>query len=198
MCVCVHVCACVCAVMHACTCVCVCVSMWACLCMYEGIRVCECGKTDIHYISPFLSPTLLSSHVLFKLGSDGRHISSLCTAADHQHNVHTAVHQLQEIHTYIRFYVLLNMCNQSCMALALVRCSIEADQGGTLYIHVCQGKGKFGKLGGGSHACSVVYVSAQSSGHEAHGPSATATINILSIYYYYLNMCSLFCFWYCC
>ena len=32
------------------------------------------------------------------------------------------------------------------MALALVRCSIEVDHGGTL--HVCQGKGKFGKLGG--------------------------------------------------
>ena len=39
----------------------------------------------------------------------------------------------------------------------------------------CQGKGKFGKLGGGK-SCSVVYGSAQSSGCEAHGPSTAATI----------------------
>ena len=39
---------------------------------------------------------------------------------------------------------------------------------------VCQGKGKFGKLGGGK-SCSVVYGSARSSGR----PSATATIGVL-------------------
>ena len=39
----------------------------------------------------------------------------------------------------------------------------------------CQGKGKFGKLGGGK-SCSAVYGSARSSGRKAHGPSATATI----------------------
>ena len=39
----------------------------------------------------------------------------------------------------------------------------------------CQGKGKFGKLGG-EKSCIVVYGSAQSSECEAHGPSATATI----------------------
>ena len=39
----------------------------------------------------------------------------------------------------------------------------------------CQGKGKFGKLGG-EKSCIVVYGSAQSSACEAHGPSATATI----------------------
>ena len=40
---------------------------------------------------------------------------------------------------------------------------------------VCQGKGKFGKLGGGK-SCSVVYGSAWSSGCDTHGPNATATI----------------------
>ena len=40
----------------------------------------------------------------------------------------------------------------------------------------CQGKGKFGKLGG-EKSCIVVYGSARSSECEAHGPSATATIN---------------------
>ena len=39
----------------------------------------------------------------------------------------------------------------------------------------CQGKGKFGKLGGGK-SCIVVYGSARSFECEAHGPSATATI----------------------
>ena len=39
----------------------------------------------------------------------------------------------------------------------------------------CQGKGKFGKLGG-EKSCIVVYGSARSSKCEAHGPSATATI----------------------
>ena len=39
----------------------------------------------------------------------------------------------------------------------------------------CQGKGKFGKLGG-EKSCIVVYGSARSSGCEAHCPSATATI----------------------
>ena len=39
----------------------------------------------------------------------------------------------------------------------------------------CQGKGKFGKLGG-EKTCIVVYGSARSSECEAHGPSATATI----------------------
>ena len=39
----------------------------------------------------------------------------------------------------------------------------------------CQGKGKFGKLGG-AKSCSVVYGSARSSECEAQGPSATATI----------------------
>ena len=39
---------------------------------------------------------------------------------------------------------------------------------------VCQGKGKFGKLGG-EKSC-IVYGSARSSECEAHGPSATATI----------------------
>ena len=39
----------------------------------------------------------------------------------------------------------------------------------------CQGKGKFGKLGG-AKSCIVVYGSARSSECEAHGPSATATI----------------------
>ena len=39
----------------------------------------------------------------------------------------------------------------------------------------CQGKGKFDKLGG-EKSCIVVYGSARSSGCEAHGPSATATI----------------------
>ena len=39
----------------------------------------------------------------------------------------------------------------------------------------CQGKGKFGKLGG-EKSCIVVYGSARSSECEAHGPSATATI----------------------
>ena len=39
----------------------------------------------------------------------------------------------------------------------------------------CQGKGKSGKLGGGK-SCSVVYGSTRSSGREAHGSSATATI----------------------
>ena len=59
------------------------------------------------------------------------------------------------------------------MALALVRCSIEADQGGT--DTTCQGKGKFGMLGG-EKSCIVVYGSARSSECEAHGPSATANI----------------------
>ena len=40
---------------------------------------------------------------------------------------------------------------------------------------VCQGKGKFGKLGVGK-SFSVVYGSARSSGCEVHGLSATATI----------------------
>ena len=40
---------------------------------------------------------------------------------------------------------------------------------------VCQGKGKFGKLGG-AKSCIVVYGSARSSECEAHGPSAMATI----------------------
>ena len=39
----------------------------------------------------------------------------------------------------------------------------------------CQGKGKFGKLGG-AKSCIFVYGSARSSECEAHGPSATATI----------------------
>ena len=39
----------------------------------------------------------------------------------------------------------------------------------------CQGKGKFGKLGG-EKSCIVVYGSARSSECEAHGPSATDTI----------------------
>ena len=39
----------------------------------------------------------------------------------------------------------------------------------------CQGKGKFGKLGG-AKSCIVVYGSARSSKCEAHGPSATITI----------------------
>ena len=39
----------------------------------------------------------------------------------------------------------------------------------------CQGKGKFGKLGG-ERSCIVVYGSARSSECEAHGPSAMATI----------------------
>ena len=39
----------------------------------------------------------------------------------------------------------------------------------------CQGKGKFGKLGG-EKSCIVVYGSARFSECEAHGPSATATI----------------------
>ena len=39
----------------------------------------------------------------------------------------------------------------------------------------CQGKGKFGRLGG-EKSCIVVYGSARSSECEAHGPSATATI----------------------
>ena len=43
---------------------------------------------------------------------------------------------------------------------------------------MCQGKGKFGELGGGK-SCSVVYGSTRSSGCEAHGPSTTATIGVL-------------------
>ena len=39
----------------------------------------------------------------------------------------------------------------------------------------CQGKGKFGKLGG-EKSCIVVYGSARSSECEAHGPSTTAAI----------------------
>ena len=39
----------------------------------------------------------------------------------------------------------------------------------------CQGKGKFGKVGGGKSFI-VVYGSARSSGCKAHGPSAMATI----------------------
>ena len=39
----------------------------------------------------------------------------------------------------------------------------------------CQGKGKFGKLGG-EKSCIVVYGSARSSECEAHNPRATATI----------------------
>ena len=39
----------------------------------------------------------------------------------------------------------------------------------------CQGKGKFGKLGG-VKSCTVVYGSAQSSKCEVHGSSAMATI----------------------
>ena len=39
----------------------------------------------------------------------------------------------------------------------------------------CQGKGKFGKLGG-EKSCIVVYGSVRSSECEVHGPSATATI----------------------
>ena len=35
------------------------------------------------------------------------------------------------IYIYIYVYIYGNCANQSCMALALVRCSIEADQGGT-------------------------------------------------------------------
>ena len=38
----------------------------------------------------------------------------------------------------------------------------------------CQGKGKFGKLGG-EKSCGVVYGSARSSGRKAHGSSAPAT-----------------------
>ena len=61
------------------------------------------------------------------------------------------------------------------MALALVHCSIEADQGGTLYA-----RARVSWEGGKS--CSVVYGSARSSGCEAHDPSATATIRVLYIY----------------
>ena len=39
----------------------------------------------------------------------------------------------------------------------------------------CQGKGKFGKLGG-AKSCIIVYGSSQSSECEVHGSSATATI----------------------
>ena len=41
--------------------------------------------------------------------------------------------------------------------------------------HPCQGKVKFGKLGG-EKSCIVVYDFSRSSECEAHGPSATATI----------------------
>ena len=58
------------------------------------------------------------------------------------------------------------------MALALVRCSIEANQGGTPH---ARARVSFGKLGG-EKSCIVVYGSARSSECEAHGPIATATI----------------------
>ena len=45
----------------------------------------------------------------------------------------------------------------------------------------CQGKGKFGKLGG-EKSCIVVYGSARSSECEAHGPSTTATYHLSIIY----------------
>ena len=56
------------------------------------------------------------------------------------------------------------------MDLVLVRCSIEANQGGTSY-----GKDKVDKLGGGK-SCSVVYGLTTSFWCEAHGSRATATI----------------------
>ena len=57
------------------------------------------------------------------------------------------------------------------MALVLIRCSISRPGRDT----ACQGKGKFGKLGG-EKSCIVVYGSARSFECEAHGPSAMATI----------------------
>ena len=52
---------------------------------------------------------------------------------------------------------------------------------------VCQGKGK---LGGGK-SCSVVYGSAWSSGHKAHGPSARAiyhlSISIIVIQFFIIG-----------
>ena len=62
------------------------------------------------------------------------------------------------------------------MTLAMVRCSIEADQGGTVSARARVAK--FGKLGG-RKSCSVVcvvYDSTRLSGCEVHGPSTTATI----------------------
>ena len=58
------------------------------------------------------------------------------------------------------------------MALALVRCSIEADQGGTPH---ARARVSLVSWEGGK-SC-IVYGSARSSECEAHGPSATAIIN---------------------
>ena len=59
------------------------------------------------------------------------------------------------------------------MALALVRCSIEADQGGTPH---ARARVSLVSWEGIEKSCIVVYGSARSSECEAHGPSATATI----------------------
>ena len=65
-----------------------------------------------------------------------------------------------------------NCANQSFMALALVRCSIEADQGGS----GSQGKGKFGKLGGRGHV--VLFMAPLGS------PSARLPFQYYNIYLY--------------
>ena len=52
--------------------------------------------------------------------------------------------------------------------------------------NVCQGKGKFGKLGRGK-SYSVVYGSARFFGCEVHGPSNTVTIGVLIYSVLYLS-----------
>ena len=57
------------------------------------------------------------------------------------------------------------------MVLDLVHCSIETDQGRTLYATV-----RVSLVSWEGRSCNVVYGSVQSSGHEAHGVSAMANI----------------------
>ena len=86
---------------------------------------------------------------------------------------------------YIIYYNNNTYANQNCMALALVRCSIKVDQGGTLY---AKARVSLVSWEGGSHA--VLFMVPL--GPTGARPMAQALR--LSFVYYYNNTVTSLCF----
>ena len=71
----------------------------------------------------------------------------------------------EELLRIVKSYIIYGKCvNQSCMTLALVCCSIEADQGGTLSV-----RARVSLVSWGGKSCCIVHDSARSSGCVVHG-----------------------------
>ena len=109
------------------------------VCVICALRTAECGSLFVELPGLFRAPCIIFRASKNNLGREFENFKS-CDIPGKSHFILGTEFwgsRYEELLRLVKFYIIDiiygNCANQSCMALALVRCSIEVDEGGTLY-----------------------------------------------------------------